>query len=472
MVVDLETRNSSEDLRLGIEAARKKRFYSARRCLTRALEQSPRNVPALLWMAYITSSPQESMGWLEQVLAIDPDNERAKVGLAWARKRIAQGHVRDSASDVYKHQVAPSKSAQANQSALELPDAFIHKQIGATDGTHSQAANSSPVRRTRHVLDPLLFLFLFGIISVTALYVIGIWTVAFLPPETLAAWWPAPVEHISAPEAAALVAFEGFLSESTQSESVQAQSVDAEIYSDAEKEVSSEPRQNYTTMADTVSLDLLEPSLPPEIAADESFTSLDQNVVVPPEIAKEALAPDEAVSHQEAENLSIAPDDFIGPAEELLSGPRLFQPVDGALLAHQPASPDEKWIEVDVTEQRVTAWEGNVPIMSFPTSTGLLKTPTVLGKFNIYWKLESTLMFGEDYYLPEVPYAMYFYTDYALHGAYWHDNFGQRMSRGCVNLSIDSAKELFEWADPVIPPGQTQVVSSFTNPGTLVVVHE
>jgi lipoprotein-anchoring transpeptidase ErfK/SrfK len=46
------------------------------------------------------------------------------------------------------------------------------------------------------------------------------------------------------------------------------------------------------------------------------------------------------------------------------------------------------------------------------------------------------------------------------------------MSHGCVNLSIDHAKELFEWADPVIPPGQTQVLVSRHNPGTLVVVHE
>jgi lipoprotein-anchoring transpeptidase ErfK/SrfK len=155
-----------------------------------------------------------------------------------------------------------------------------------------------------------------------------------------------------------------------------------------------------------------------------------------------------------------------------LTGPKLFQPVDESLLAHQPASPDEKWIEVDVTEQRVTAWEGNVPVMSFLSSTGLPNTPTVLGEFNVNWKLESTLMSGPGYYLPGVPYTMYFYGGYALHGTYWHDNFGQPMSHGCVNLSTDNAKELFEWAEPVLPSGQTQVVSTNDNPGTLVVVHQ
>jgi lipoprotein-anchoring transpeptidase ErfK/SrfK len=95
-----------------------------------------------------------------------------------------------------------------------------------------------------------------------------------------------------------------------------------------------------------------------------------------------------------------------------------------------------------------------------------------LGEFNIYWKLESTLMAGPNYYLPDVPYTMYFYGGYALHGAYWHNNFGQPMSHGCVNLSIADSQTLFEWADPVIPPGQTQVVATAENPGTLVVVHQ
>jgi hypothetical protein len=49
------------------------------------------------------------------------------------------------------------------------------------------------------------------------------------------------------------------------------------------------------------------------------------------------------------------------------------------------------------------------------------------------------------------PFELTYYLGYALHGTYWHDNFGQPMSRGCVNLSTDNAKKLFDWADPVIP---------------------
>jgi lipoprotein-anchoring transpeptidase ErfK/SrfK len=111
-------------------------------------------------------------------------------------------------------------------------------------------------------------------------------------------------------------------------------------------------------------------------------------------------------------------------------------------------------------------------VFSFTASTGLTYTPTVLGEFNIYWKLKSTLMTGPGYYLPNVPYTMYFYGSYAIHGTYWHDNFGTPMSHGCVNLKTDDAQKLFDWAGPVLSPGQTQVVATTDNPGTLVVAHE
>jgi lipoprotein-anchoring transpeptidase ErfK/SrfK len=81
-------------------------------------------------------------------------------------------------------------------------------------------------------------------------------------------------------------------------------------------------------------------------------------------------------------------------------------------------------------------------------------------------------MVGPNYYLPDVPYTMYFHGSYALHGTYWHNSFGQPMSHGCVNLPTDDAEKLFQWADPVIPPGQNQVVATAGNSGTLVVVHK
>jgi hypothetical protein len=201
--------------------------------------------------------------------------------------------------------------------------------------------------------------------------------------------------------------------------------------------------RNFTSATDSIIMRL------PELAGVKA-----PEVVDVPLVELAALVP---------QVVSAAPSALIGPDMSIM---------EKELLAHQPEYPGQKWIEVNVTTQQVTAWEGEEPVFTFSASTGLPYTPTVLGKFNIYWKLQSTLMAGADYYLPDVPYTMYFYQGYALHGAYWHNNFGQPMSHGCVNLEPSQAKALFEWADPIIPPGQTQVVASADNPGTLVVVHE
>ncbi len=78
---------------------------------------------------------------------------------------------------------------------------------------------------------------------------------------------------------------------------------------------------------------------------------------------------------------------------------------------------------------------------------------------------------GDYYYLPDVPYVQYFYQGYSFHGTYWHDNFGQPMSRGCVNMRADDARWLFEWAEPTAPADQNQTWADDEHPGTLVVVH-
>ena len=105
-----------------------------------------------------------------------------------------------------------------------------------------------------------------------------------------------------------------------------------------------------------------------------------------------------------------------------------------------------RWIDVDIGNQLVTAYEGATPVASFVVSTGTAAHPTVEGQFRIWIKLRATDMSGPGYYLPDVPYTMYFYQGYALHGTYWHDNFGTPMSHGCVNLRISDSEWLFEFA--------------------------
>jgi len=105
-----------------------------------------------------------------------------------------------------------------------------------------------------------------------------------------------------------------------------------------------------------------------------------------------------------------------------------------------------RWIDVDLSEQSVTAYEGATPVQTFIVSTGVRAHPTVTGQFRVYVKLRSTPMAGPGYYLPGVPYTMYFYEGYALHGTYWHNNFGTPMSHGCVNLRTPDSEWLFGFA--------------------------
>jgi hypothetical protein len=114
-----------------------------------------------------------------------------------------------------------------------------------------------------------------------------------------------------------------------------------------------------------------------------------------------------------------------------------------------------RWVDVDLGQQLLTAYEGSTPIMRFVVSTGTAAHPTVTGQFRIWAKLVATDMSGPGYSLEDVPYTMYFYQGYGLHGTFWHNNFGTPMSHGCVNLRTPDAGWLFD----------------FVSEGTLVNVH-
>jgi len=146
------------------------------------------------------------------------------------------------------------------------------------------------------------------------------------------------------------------------------------------------------------------------------------------------------------------------------------------VLGTTNASGEEKWIEVDLSKQLLTAWEGNRIVMQYPISSGRW-SPTPTGTFNIWYKTRYQRMTGGSkelgtfYDLPNVPDNMFFYQGYGIHGAYWHNNFGHPMSHGCVNEPLAEAAALFEWAGPVLPDGQNAVKATAENPGTRVYIH-
>lgn len=110
----------------------------------------------------------------------------------------------------------------------------------------------------------------------------------------------------------------------------------------------------------------------------------------------------------------------------------------------------ERWIDVNLSTQRLVAYEGDRAVFNTLVSSGTWLHPTVTGQFRVWLRYVAQTMdgrrLGYDYYLPNVPYVMYFYRDYALHGTYWHNNFGTPMSHGCVNLPTPAAEWIFNWS--------------------------
>ncbi len=141
------------------------------------------------------------------------------------------------------------------------------------------------------------------------------------------------------------------------------------------------------------------------------------------------------------------------------------------------ATSEEKWIEVDLSDQKMIAHQGEQVFLESLVSTGLWgRTPP--GEYRIWYKIRATKMEGGNranntyYYLPNVPYVMFFSGDIGIHGTYWHQNFGQPMSHGCVNSPTPIAEKLFYWTDPPLPEGKLLVRATADNPGTRVVVHD
>ena len=147
-------------------------------------------------------------------------------------------------------------------------------------------------------------------------------------------------------------------------------------------------------------------------------------------------------------------------ADRIYVGQKLRIPVKAASQKKQPTSnfrgPNAyKWIEVDISRQRLFAHENGQVVFTTLVSTGVAGHRTPLGQFRIWAKVRRQTMSGPGYNLPNVQWVMYFAGENAIHGTYWHNNFGRPMSHGCVNVTNKAARWLYNWAPK----------------GTIVVVH-
>ncbi|MCU0681672.1 MAG: L,D-transpeptidase [Polyangiaceae bacterium] len=154
------------------------------------------------------------------------------------------------------------------------------------------------------------------------------------------------------------------------------------------------------------------------------------------------------------------------------------------------AGPDEKWIDIRLREGTLVAYEGATPVYATLVSGGaggaggpddtdhdlVLKSATPVGAYRVSWKIGASRMSPEKgeperFWLAEVPYTLYFRPPFAIHTAYWHEDFGSPKSAGCVNVSPADGKFLFGWVDPPLPKGWQGVgPGKATGLGTRIVI--
>ncbi|MDP3275647.1 MAG: L,D-transpeptidase [Deltaproteobacteria bacterium] len=142
----------------------------------------------------------------------------------------------------------------------------------------------------------------------------------------------------------------------------------------------------------------------------------------------------------------------------------------------------ERWIDIDLNQQILVAYDGETPAFATLVSTGkrdhgeLERYHTPNGQYRVYSKHVTTTMDGDTamagpYSIEDVPWVMYFWDSYAIHGAFWHGQWGWRMSHGCVNMAPNDARWLFFFANPQLPSGWHGVFSGREENGSPVIIH-
>ena len=183
-------------------------------------------------------------------------------------------------------------------------------------------------------------------------------------------------------------------------------------------------------------------------------------------------------------------DDWVREQDAVLPAPRSVTPW-GARVGQPdhtglgPKDPRQTWIEVSVLGGWLLAFEGTKPVFATLISGGRGGIPqegkntleisaTPVGTFPISGKLATvTLQAPGEYLHSDVPWTQNFQKPYAIHTAYWHDNWGNLASGGCINVSPRDGKWLFDFSEPKLPAGWHAVRwQPSAGAPTLLVVHE
>ena len=372
------------------EALRRGDKPAARQLGERAALLMPDTEDVWLVLAASDPNPQDALAYARKALELNPQSTRARRGVEWASGRLNQ-------VETTQDRTQPTSVLNQVEAAASLPKKHAYQTAVAMPALKPQGTNwLLPALLVGAGLLIVGFFALVVLISPTIGSIVSSFSAAAPTQENL--WAPA---EIAKPVAAPI-------------------------------DVSAFGPSN----ADNGSSAFDAPQSNPPLDAAPTATELPAATQTPTELPTEEPTLQASV-----------------PAATETPGSMVMDIVeDTGPVAPVPAAPEyasgngERWIDVDLTNQAVYAYEGETVVNSFIVSTGTWLTPTVTGQYKIYVKIRSGNMHGPGYFLPDVPYIMYFYKGYGLHGTYWHNNFGTPMSHGCVNLRTDEAAWLFNWA--------------------------
>ena len=374
------------------ESLRRGDKSSARQLGERAALLMPDLEDVWLVLAASDPNPQEALAYARKALAINPQSSRAQRAVEWTSSRLKQ-------AGTLQEQTQPRIVPPQAEAAAGLPNKRAYQTAIAMPALQQQGRNW--LLPALLILAGLMVVGFFAFVALTSPMLASIVSRVSAPVPTQEILW-APAE-IAKPGSAPV-------------------NVSAFVPSNADNGSSSSGIPQSNPPFDTA------PTATDVPAATQTPTELPIEEPLSTEVPAATETPGSMV-------MEIVNDT---PTSES-SAP---VPSDPGYASGN----GERWIDVDLTNQSLYAYEGDTVVNSFIVSTGTWLTPTVTGQYKVYVKIRSGSMSGPGYFLPDVPYIMYFYKSYGLHGTYWHNNFGTPMSHGCVNLRTDEAAWLFNWA--------------------------
>ena len=396
------------------EALRNDDRSTARKLAEQAAALAPKMEDPWLILAAL-ASPRASLDYVQKALKLDPNSPRAQRAMQWAMQRLNDPQVQPATSA--GSPTPESSNSQPESSSSQEPSSDTLAGLPKSSSSEKRVALRKSGRTS---VFPILLL------------VLGVLVCA------LAAW-----SASSSPVVASILSQPAV--EPTQPLTWAQVSL---------------PKPTYTPAAPSSQMVFQQATATPAPQSSVAPTDVPTNqpVATAADLPADTSIPTAAPTWSGSLSLSYVQD--TPTSADTTSADATTAPAAANAPSLPPVPGDAPangvhWIDVDLTHQMVYAYAGNTVVNSFLVSTGTWDHPTVTGKYHIYVKLRYTDMSGPDYYLPNVPFTMYFYEGYGLHGTYWHHNFGTPMSHGCVNLATPDAEWLY----------------GFSSVGTLVNVH-